>query len=59
MSEPKTAKPDPKPAAGDFPLPDPAALARNLIEVGKKSQKLISDYLSRREQKPGGGWSIR
>ena len=55
MSDPKTTKPDAKPQQADFPLPDLASLARNLVEVGKKSQQLVVDYFSRRESKPGVG----
>ncbi|MCC6920951.1 MAG: class I poly(R)-hydroxyalkanoic acid synthase [Alphaproteobacteria bacterium] len=54
----KAAKPGPnsKPAApppGDFPLPDVSAFARNMAEVGKKSQKLVMDYLATRDGPKG------
>ena len=55
MADPKAAKPAASAQEGDFPLPDLAAFARNLVEVGKKSQQLVVDYFSRRESKPGVG----
>jgi len=55
MSDPKTTKADAKPQAADYPLPDAGQLARNLVEVGKRAQQLVVDYLSRKEHKPGVG----
>ncbi|MFT3808752.1 MAG: class I poly(R)-hydroxyalkanoic acid synthase [Micropepsaceae bacterium] len=59
MAEKTAAKPDTKPAAkpaeGDFPLPDVGALSRNLLELGKKTGKLVSDYVGRKEPKKGVG----
>lgn len=56
MSEKKADQPDAKPAApqaSDFPLPDLGALARNFVEIGKKTNKLVSDYLNRKEAPKG------
>lgn len=55
MSDQKQPKPEAKPTAGDFPLPDPAAFARNMVEVAKRSQKLISDFLKRKDDGIGTG----
>lgn len=58
MSDKKAVKPESKPAApppGDFPLPDLGVFARNLVEVGKKTTKLIGDYMSRKDAPKGVG----
>ena len=55
MADPKAAKSSAPSPDGDFPLPDIAAFARNLVEVGKKSQQLIVDYLKRRDVKSAAG----
>ena len=57
MSDKKSAKPDAKPAEpqGDFPLPDLGMLARNFVEIGKKTSRLVSDYMNRKEKPQGVG----
>lgn len=58
MSDKKPVKPEAKPAAPppvDFPLPDFSVFARNLVEVSKKTGKLVSDYMNRKEAPKGVG----
>ena len=41
------------PKEGEFALPDVGLFAKNMVEVGRKSQQLIVDYMARRETKTG------
>ena len=54
MSGPQSKNPKDGDQA-EFPLPDLAAFTRNLIEASRKGQKLLLDYMERRDSKPGVG----
>jgi polyhydroxyalkanoate synthase len=45
--------PEPRTAAAEYKIGDPGAFARNMVEVGIQSQRLLSDFVSRQAGKVG------
>jgi polyhydroxyalkanoate synthase len=43
------------PAADDYAIADPGTFARNMVQVGIQSQRLLTDFLRRQASKAGSG----